>query len=1250
MGIKRIIGMGGICTFFAVVGLLLGGGDASGQTPLTMNYSTLSMSCGGSQPLSASGGCPPYSWSLSGGGALTPSGGDYLYEAATSNTNCANNAAITLTDSCRNMVEIQLAVNCYFDNDNVAAWEQTDMQKCYCFKILNPDCAGMQYNNSYLLRHRRWNCRGDLIYEYGWWPYAECPSQQPPPCTNFCACEETDEAGCWYNYNCVSELSAWWLGNYIPCDTPLDVRSGPLAYLKTGGCCPRNPLTGLPLDDIGDLAANAGRPDKCEETPETSNRSVANPVNVATGNKYEEILDISLSTPGIPFEFRRSYNNQIKLDGPFGYGWTHTFDLRVQVVQATPPKRVIVWDSDGRALRFTERNRTSTEITFYGESGVKDRLKQQIITPPYEYGDYLLRKKKGNLTYSFESNGRLHEISDPNLNTIDLNYAEGRLSSVENNFGMILSIGYNTEGRIETITDPKGQSVYYEYQTGNLWKVNYRDAGSPGPPPVPPQIKDFVEYSYDGNHNLTEKKDTAGQVFGHWEYYDDWHRVKEYYSHQDGDPLEPQEKITLEYTPGETKVTRITGTGPHVTTYTTKVIDGIKVVEKTQGCSTCGGVEKEFDYDGLNLWKVTYVDGTQSYTTEYRYDDPPDPRDQVGEILEKTEALGKPEQRTTSYAYTHRTEDPFILSSSTETKPSVVAGCSQSKVVTTTYDTNGKGNIESRAESGCVLVNGSPTAVAYTTAYEYNSYGQLTQINGPREDVSDVTNFEYYDNDVGQGDNRGQLKAIVNALNQRTEFSEYDANGNVGRIIDPNGVNTVYTYDERNRISAVTNETAGTTTEYSYDGRGNLYSVTLPELNSIYFTYNKANKLTEIKDRLESDGPPVIRANKIIYRYDAQGNRIREEIWDTNGELKKELEFAYNEYNRLSQIKNPDQTYTEYWYDGRGNRITIKEPKDIPPTNPPTIPPSNPPTNYDEYQYDPLNRLKKMTQPGNVFTDYDYDTHDNLKTVIDPNGHTTTYVYDDFGRKNGTISPDTGTTSYEYDEAGNLVKRTDAEGTVLNYVYDALNRLTYINFPGTEEDVTFRYDTYDDPQPPDSYGIGRLTGRMDPSGSYVFHYDAHGRLKREEKTITAGGSYTTQYEYNDNGVLTKMTYPTGRTVNYDPDSVDKTRISQVLINDRSTLLASGITYLPFGGVTELIYGNNLTLAQGYDNQYRKESITVGAAGSVLNLAYGYDPNGNITSVVDTNNPGPGLDLSEAYFYQQGNNRLSQRIAGTGTIS
>ncbi len=288
-----------------------------------------------------------------------------------------------------------------------------------------------------------------------------------------------------------------------------------------------------------------------------------------------------------------------------------------------------------------------------------------------------------------------------------------------------------------------------------------------------------------------------------------------------------------------------------------------------------------------------------------------------------------------------------------------------------------------------------------------------------------------------------------------------------------------------------------------------------------------------------------------------------------------------------------------------------------------------------------INR-EDMTQPLSTVTNYGYDTQDNQSSVTDPNGNTTQYWSDDFGRRNQANSPDTGITDYLCDEAGNLIQRYDAKETTVNYTYDALNRLTAIQFPSDpNQNVTFTYDSTSV-----TYGIGRLTGRTDPSGSYTFYYDAHGNLTKEEKTINSL-LYTTQYTYNNNNILTSITYPSGRVITYTPDQIG--RISQVstTLNGNPKTLASAITYLPFGGITGLTYGNGLTLTQGYDNQYRISSIVTG---SILNLAFGYDPNGNIVSILDVVNPPGGevLDPPGTYTYQTATNKLTH-IEGTSSI-
>jgi len=79
-----------------------------------------------------------------------------------------------------------------------------------------------------------------------------------------------------------------------------------------------------------------------------------------------------------------------------------------------------------------------------------------------------------------------------------------------------------------------------------------------------------------------------------------------------------------------------------------------------------------------------------------------------------------------------------------------------------------------------VFINAVATPKTYTT-HTIQHLGQLTQINGPRTDVSDITTLEYYAN-TRIREQPGPAQGHCQRLNQRTEFSNYDANGNVETI------------------------------------------------------------------------------------------------------------------------------------------------------------------------------------------------------------------------------------------------------------------------------------------------------------------------------------------------------------------------------------------------------------------------------------------------------------------------------------
>ena len=262
--------------------------------------------------------------------------------------------------------------------------------------------------------------------------------------------------------------------------------------------------------------------------------------------------------------------------------------------------RVKFKDADGRALFFSQLYYSNAgEINFYGESGVKDRLKRITST-----GQWVL-KRKNNLTYLFDSTGTLTQISDRNGNALTFTYSGNLLTQVSNNFGNSIMFQY-LGGRISSVTDPKGQSVSYTYTGSDLTGVNYPDGRSLG-------------YAYS-NHNMTDKYDSSSYLTGHWDYDADG-RVSNHYRYIDNGVYQEQIGFTYNLTATGQPITLTRSTG--TTTYKTTVSNSIRVITEIDNCSTCGGTTKLFTYTPkLDLASESVVSGGQTYTTQYTYDNP----------------------------------------------------------------------------------------------------------------------------------------------------------------------------------------------------------------------------------------------------------------------------------------------------------------------------------------------------------------------------------------------------------------------------------------------------------------------------------------------------------------------------------------------------------------------------------------------------------------------------------------------------
>lgn len=560
----------------------------------------------------------------------------------------------------------------------------------------------------------------------------------------------------------------------------------------------------------------------------------------------------------------------------------------------------------------------------------------------------------------------------------------------------------------------------------------------------------------------------------------------------------------------------------------------------------------------------------------------------------------------------------------------------------TSYNYDAQGNLLGKTvqptndATGGAGYSAAASGTPRSTVYTYNTLGQVLTVNGPRSDVADITGYTYYAVDAScTGASalgcRGQLAGVVNALDQSVVLGDYDANGRVGSITDPNGLVTTLLYDARGRLTS--RSSGGETTGYAYDGVGQLITVTTAGGAVYTYTYDAAHRLTDIADNS---------GNRIHYTLDAMGNRTKEEIFDSSNTLTQTHSREFDALNRLwKDIGAVNQT-TVYEYDANGNLTTITDPLNRQTVN----------------LYDALNRLSQTTDAAAGITRYGYDGQDQLVSVTDPRSLVTQYSRDGLGNLNQQSSPDTGSTGMTYDAAGNVLTRTDAKGQVANYAYDALNRLTGIAYSGGSALQTVAY-VYDQ----GTNGIGHLTQIVDSTGTTAYSYDQHGRLTGETRQSSPTVSYTTGYGYDAQGRLNSISYPSGRAVNYSFDGMG--RISQISTsyNGVTTVLASNIQYEPFGGVHSFTYGDGTaTPLQTYVRQRDQDGRIASYSLNGKAMSIGYDAASQISFIADpqnlANTANYGYDdlsrltsysqsaINQGYGYDGNGNRVTQTIGST----
>ncbi len=434
-----------------------------------------------------------------------------------------------------------------------------------------------------------------------------------------------------------------------------------------------DPLTYVPneycwaeVETINGVWQNAGLLTYCEYASNTKDQSSknegppkcpsGNPVNTATGNKYQLHVDYA-SGDNSPLKLERSYNSKRFAPSSFGLYWIGTYDRSLyssaardrSTSQIVNDAAVTLYRSDGKRYAFTLQEAGYTA----NEPNVIGRLEK--TTNEWRY------VSKDDVTEIYDLEGRLISITDRLGRAQSLSYNTGdQLTNVTDSHGNQLIFTYDALDRVATMTDAEGDVYHYGYDAnGNLISIAYPDA-------TPGDLSDNPtrQYLYEDTrfpHALTGIIDENNERYATWTYDDQGRAISS--THATG-----ADNTTLAYNvDGTTTVTNALG---KQTTYHFDVIHGVYKVTQVEGHPTanCAGANKNYTYD-VNGFLSSKTDWNGNVTTYVH--------DARGLETSRAEGSGTPQARTITTEWHTDFRVPVRI-----TEPD--------KITEFTYDTNGR--------------------------------------------------------------------------------------------------------------------------------------------------------------------------------------------------------------------------------------------------------------------------------------------------------------------------------------------------------------------------------------------------------------------------------------------------------------------------------------------------------------------------------------------------------------------------------
>lgn len=677
---------------------------------------------------------------------------------------------------------------------------------------------------------------------------------------------------------------------------------------------------------VGD---NPQLPDYCKAVPKCDCEKKGDPMGIVNGDQNLDETDIAPYSDS-PLQFSRSYRssgyyrptNAAKLTGAaylsdgalnpewdltpgFGDYWRHTYSSTL-MVENQPNMIASVLRPSGVTKHFS-----TAGTSLVNEDSQGDRL-----APTFDGGSTQTGwlYTAGNQQEKYAMTGQLSAIETLGGRKVTLTYdPTGLLLQATDDVGRFLQFQYNAQHQLSAIVDVAGNTFNYGYTGQMLSAVTYPDSAT-------------RSYLYHENPNGAN-----GDLFGMTGVVDELGTRYATFGYENG-----SSRAYTELAGGVDSAVRTVVDASHVSitdplgkveTFTTGIVNGVNRSSSMSQPAGSGNAastsSKTFDGAGA----IASTDSVNGIRTCF-VNDPV-------RLLETMRIEGLAPTQACSSVETIGVALPAgsrMINTLWHPVWPLVARMAEPKRITT-YVFNGQpdptagGATLTCAPASALLLDGTPIAVlckkveqattdatgalgftatlqsgvaARVTSWTYNAMGQVLTATDPR---NYATTFTYYSSTAftgtgmaATGHTTGDLQTVKNALGHITTYSTYNLYGQPLTVVDPNNVTTTNVYDSRRRLRSTT--TGTDVTSYTYDAAGQPKTVTFANGLVITNNYDGAHRLTQVSDSA---------GNSITYTLDKAGNRIGEQVTDTNGVLARNISRSFDILGRVQSVTGAAQ-------------------------------------------------------------------------------------------------------------------------------------------------------------------------------------------------------------------------------------------------------------------------------------------------------------------------------------------------------